>query len=105
MTVEGEPAVKVSFAESEIVEERTCEGILDSSFLGDVVGIEILFLREQLKASPPKDSRTGLPRWSHDPEVDAFYVHLSEGRAQEQSKVTVRAGIDARGAIVQLSVP
>lgn len=109
MTVEGEPVVKVSFDESEVVEERTCEGILDSNFLGEIVGLEILFLRDQLKARPPKGSAPpgsgrGVPRWSYDAEVDAFYVHLREGRSQEQSKVTVRAGIDSRGAVVELSL-
>lgn len=41
---------------------------------------------------------------SFDAEVDAFYVHLREGRSQEQSKVTVRARIDSQGVVVELSV-
>jgi hypothetical protein len=110
MTLEGEPVVRVSFAESEIVEERTCEGILDSTDFGDIIGVEILFFRDQLKAPPPKGSAppglgTGLPRCSYDQEVDAFYLRLSEGRSHKQSKVTVRAGIDSQGEVVQLSVP
>lgn len=110
MTIEGERTVKVSFGESEVVKERTCEGILDSSDFGDIIGLEILFFRDQLKAPPPKGSAppgsgTGLPRCSYDQEVDALYLRLSEGRSHKQSKVTVRAGMDSQGEVVQLSVP
>lgn len=83
------------------------EGIIDRTDLGDVIGLEILDLREQLNggAAPPRTS-TGLPRWSYDKEIDAFYIRITdlEDTASIQVPVVGTAVLDSASQLIRLEV-
>jgi hypothetical protein len=82
------------------------EGVLDETYLGEVVGLEILDLQAQLNgARAPKPlSSTPYPRWAYDDEIDAFYVHLTEGRAQVQRTIFGQAQYDDSKTITSFDV-
>ena len=86
-----------------VAREASFEGVIDKTDFGDIVGIEILDLRHQLSgATAPPSSMSGLPRWSYDDEIDAFYIRIADGAGQVQSVATDMAQIDAEGRLTRL---
>lgn len=79
--------------------------VIDQTDLGDVVGIEVLDLEQQLAGGrapvPPSD---GFPGWSYDKEIDAFYVRVADGRGQVQKAGSGTAYLDQEGQLSVLEV-
>lgn len=82
------------------------DGVLDQAALGEIVGVEILGLRSQVGGGEvPAAPLGGLPRWSYDDEIDAFYVRLAEETAPIQKPVAGTAILDTSGRLTSLEVP
>jgi len=82
--------------------------VVDLTYLGEVVGVEVLDFGRQLSGGTAPTSPKGAEvRWSYDPEVDAFYVHVAEGPGQVQRKATAVARLDSDGqlAVLELQLP
>jgi hypothetical protein len=93
--VAGHGALRVEF-----------DGVIDQTALGEVVGLEILDLRSQLgDGEVPPAPRDGLPRWSYDDEIDAFYIRLTDDTAPIQKRVCGTAVLEGSGLLVSLEVP
>ena len=81
------------------------EGVLDLTYLGEIIGIEILGLSLQLNGGHVlKSTGSGFPRWSYDDEVDALYIRITEGPGQVQATVFGRASLDASGGLIALEI-
>jgi hypothetical protein len=81
------------------------DGVLDQTAFGEVVGVEILDLRSQLgDGEVPPGPTGGLPRWSYDDEIDAFYVRVAEDTAPIQKAVVGTAVLDGAGQLASLEV-
>lgn len=78
--------------------------VLDRDDFGDFIGVEILSFFMQLHARMPLSPESGLQRWSYDGEMDAFYLHLREGRAAKQENAAGLASIDRGGVVASLRV-
>lgn len=79
--------------------------VIDQTDLGEIVGIEILDLVRQLAGGrAPSAPLAGFPRWSYDEEIDAFYVHLADGRAQVQKSGSCTAYVDQEGQLNALEL-
>jgi hypothetical protein len=107
------PAVRIedgnlqaTLSERDAVRTSPFECIVDRTGSGDLVGVEILSLHAQVGAIPPVTERTNdrAPRWSYDPEVDAFYLRVAVDTAPKQQKASGRAGIDESDMIVSIAV-
>lgn len=80
--------------------------VVDLTDFDEVVGVEILDLRKQLAGGTVGPSiEGGGIRWSYDAEMDALYLHVTDGRGQAQWRLTARGQLDAGGRLVQLDVP
>jgi hypothetical protein len=97
--------IAISFSSAPAARRARFECILDVDDLGDLTGIEILSFRKQLAATLPESPGYGWPRWAIDDEIDAFYLHLREGRAGHQEKAQGSAHIGDRGELTSLWVP
>lgn len=79
--------------------------VIDLTFLGEVVGVEVLDFGRQLSGgTAPSCLNNGDVRWSYDPEVDAFYVHVSDGPGQVQHADTAIAYLDSDGQLTVLEL-
>jgi uncharacterized protein YuzE len=82
------------------------ECVVDFTLDGRVVGFEILNIRGQLGSAPITPTLvTENFRWSYDPDVDATYFRLQEGRGQVQVKKKGMALLDEGRSLVGLRVP
>lgn len=81
------------------------EGVADLTDFDVVVGVEILDFRRQLDATAPASVAVGLPRWSYDGEMDAFYLHVADGTASAQRSVVGSAELDEAGHVLTLTIP
>jgi hypothetical protein len=80
--------------------------IVDMTYLGAIIGVEILDLRRQLNGGKVKPSTVkGNPRWSYDEEIDAFYLHVTTGPGQVQRKAKATVLLDSAGRVVRILVP
>lgn len=87
------------------VREIDFDCVVDQTDLGDVVGIEMLDLRQQLAGGrAPTRPFDGFPRWSYDDEIDAFYARVADGRAQVQKAGSGIAHMDVDGLLCVLEV-
>jgi hypothetical protein len=89
------------------VERVDFDAVLDQTDFGDLVGLEILDVRTQLGgAAVPSSPLEGTPRWSHDTEIDAFYIRLgvSDDRASIHKSVVGVAEIDQANRLASLQV-
>lgn len=94
--------------------ERTAEVmcIVDFSAFDEPIGIEIIGFKDQLGHEPPvcrsrfdrKDAQDVVPRWSYDPHVDAFYLHLKGDRAPKQKEIRGSADLGGDGSVLGLRV-
>jgi uncharacterized protein YuzE len=101
---DGELAIRLDDSETTSSMKVSC--VVDLTDFGDVVGVEILDLRRQLSGAVVESSHPASDiRWSYDAEIDAFYIHLMEGRGQVQVRVSATAYLDSRRRLVQLQVP
>lgn len=90
----------------EVARRIDFDGVLDQTALGEAVGVEILDLRSQLgDGEVPPAPASGLPRWSYDSEIDAFYVRLADDTAPIQKPFTGAASLDHGGRLVSIEVP
>lgn len=97
--------LKLAAASSAVEVEVQFDCVIDQSDFGDVVGVEILDLRQQLAGGRASASPTdGFPRWSYDDEIDAFYVRVAPGRAQVQQTGAGIAHVDREGLLCVLEV-
>jgi uncharacterized protein YuzE len=79
--------------------------VVDLTYLGDVVGVEILDFGRQLSGGvAPISPKGGGVRWSYDPEMDAFYIHVAEGSGQVQRKATAVAFLDSDGQLTAIEL-
>ncbi len=83
----------------------TFTGVVDLTDFYDVIGIEILDFHRQLGATSPPSDATGLPRWSYDDEMDAFYLRLADGSSPIQQSIVGNVEVDEDGLVAQLRIP
>ncbi len=90
--------------------EITVRCVLDFDQFGDVLGVEILNLKDQAGSScldvveeVLKGSVTAL-RYSYDDEVDAFYLRMSEGQSVDQKAVDGVLVLNDKGQIASLRI-
>jgi uncharacterized protein YuzE len=81
----------VRLGEGGVVQSVEVECVVDMTHYGDVAGIEILDFRRQLPRTVVQPAADESMRWSYDPEVDAFYLHLRDVSATSQVKTVCRA--------------
>lgn len=96
-------SAKVVFREAEPSREVPFECVLDLDDFGEVLGIEVLDFQGQIGAKPPPyDSSKGLPDWSYDEEMDAFYASFIERYSPKQEVRQGSAFVDSDGSVVRL---
>src|SRR2546421_10646171 len=96
----------VHFLDSPVARSVEVASVVDQNDFGDVTGVEILDLRRQLTGGVvDAPAASGRVRWSYDSEVDAFYVHVMEGRSQVQTSVTSEVSLDAAERVVSMKIP
>lgn len=84
---------------------RSFQGTIDLTDFGEVVGLEILDFQRQLQTSTPVEiKKEGLPRWSYDDEIDAFYLRLSAEPASAQEPVVGIADVDDMSRLTRLNI-
>lgn len=102
----SEEAVAIRFLDSPVSDSIEVACVIDQTDFGDVIGVEILDFRRQLRGgmieAHPSADRV---KWSYDQEMDAFYVHLTDGRSQVQTAVTGGVRLDSAQRVVLLEVP
>lgn len=82
------------------------DGILDQTTFGDIIGLEVLDLREQVGIVDIAPSPSvGIPRWSYDSEIDALYLRIADGHGYVQRHLIGRAGIDSSLTLVKVEIP
>jgi hypothetical protein len=80
--------------------------VVDLTYLDEVIGVEVLDLRRQTGGATPGPSPASSQlRWAYDDEIDAFYLHVADGRGQLQSSATANASLDSGGRLVRLEIP
>lgn len=102
----NEDVLSVRFLGSAVARTTEVACVVDQTDFGEVVGVEILGLRRQLSGGLVDAPRaSGEVRWSYDAEIDAFYLHVAEGRGQVQTAVTGKASLDSAQRLVLLEAP
>jgi uncharacterized protein YuzE len=100
-----EDVLQVRLGESQISHSIEVECVVDLTYVGDLVGIEILDLSRQLSGGTAlaqlSDSDV---RWSYDSEMDAFYLHVSDGRGQVQRAQSGIAHLNREDQLVGIDV-
>lgn len=93
----------VRFSEVHASTSSRVTAIFDLTKSGDAVGIEIRDLCRQSGVTLiPPGPLDGTPRWVFDDEIDAFYIHLRDGRSEQRLQGTVTLGIGGSGRLVSL---
>jgi hypothetical protein len=99
-------SVLIEFLPAPGCRNASFHGVVDVTDFGGLIGLEILDFRRQLdSAMPSRSAAHGLPRWSYDDEVDAFYVRVAEGVAGTQRSVVGTAVLDEAGRVTQIQIP
>jgi hypothetical protein len=79
---------------------------VDLTDFGDVLGVEVLDWSVQLSGAVLSANESDGPlRWSYDDEIDAFYLHLENGRSRIQKTEVALASVDASNNLVCLAFP
>lgn len=101
---EGE-ILGVDFGSASADRRVEIEVVVDRNAFGDVVGVEILDLQQQLASHVPLPvSSVDLPRWSYDDEIDAFYLRLRSDTATSQDMAIGTATLDQAGEMISLEI-
>lgn len=96
-------SARVVFRETEPSREVAFECVLDVDVFGEVLGIEVLDFQGQIGTKPPPyDSSKGLPNWSYDQEIDAFYARFIDRYSPRQEVRKGSAFVDSEGSVVCL---
>lgn len=96
----------IRFMEAMVSRSMKVICVIDQTDFGNVVGIEVLDFRRQLHGGLLQGPRSaGAVRWSYDDEIDAFYIHVMDGRGQIQASVVGTVGLDDAQRVVLLEVP
>jgi uncharacterized protein YuzE len=99
----SEETLAVRFSDSLVSRSVEVACVVDQTDFGDVIGVEILDFRRQLTGGMIEGLRSaGQIKWSYDPEMDALYVHLTDGRSQVQVSVIGRISLDSSQRVVLL---
>jgi uncharacterized protein YuzE len=80
--------------------------VVDLTYLGQVVGIEVLDFQRQLGEGvtvPRADF--GPLKWSYDNEMDALYIRIGQDRGQIQESANATVGLDLTQHVVRLEIP
>jgi uncharacterized protein YuzE len=109
--VREDEKLDVVFSSSDVSRpEITVRCVLDFDQFGDVLGIEILNLKDQAGSrcldvveEVLKGPVTDL-RYSYDDEVDAFYLRMSEGQSVDQKAVDGVLVLNDKGQIASLRI-
>lgn len=96
--------LSIRFLDSVVSESVEVACVVDQTDFGDVIGVEILDLRRQSGGLVEAPRASGSVRWSYDAEIDAFYVHVMEGRSQVQTSVTGKISLNSAQRVVMLEV-
>jgi hypothetical protein len=98
--------IVVRLREEEPARRLVFRCVLDRYSFGDVTGVEILDVKNQLDGAIIR-STTVTPdfRWSYSPEDDAFYLHIQRGPAPRQESVDGVALVSADNHLVCLELP
>ena len=102
----GDETVSIRFSDE--LPSQTVEVVctVDLTDFGEVIGVEALDWHRQLSGGVlDAPSACGQVRWAYDEEVDAFYIHLMEGRSQIQKSVVGKVSLDSNRRVVLLEVP
>ena len=91
-------------AHGRAIREVAFDCTIDLDDFGELIGVEILAFAETFNAHAPPSPGSGHPQWSYDPEIDAFYLRLSNGSAPRQETKHGLAGIDAMGLVISLII-
>ena len=99
-------AVSIRFADQLPSQSIEVKCTVDLTDFGDVIGVEVLDWRRQLSDGVlDAQSVRGPVLWSYDEEIDAFYIHVTEGRSQIQRSAVAEVGLDSNRRVVLLKVP
>lgn len=82
----GDGRLRITVSNGTALRTEQFDCIIDRDDFNRAIGVEVLGFNEQLKADVPSSPELGQPRWSYDSEVDAFYLHVREGRVTHQEK-------------------
>jgi uncharacterized protein YuzE len=85
-------------------ESASFEGVLDLDDFGKIVGVEILDFQAQVGGSVGNSPVDGV-RWSYDREIDAFYLHITDGQGSVQRSVLGMVSLDPRGRAIEVELP
>ena len=97
--------ISIRFVDSDTTQSIDVTCVVDYTDFGDVVGIEILDWCHQLSGGQvDAPSVSGQLRWSYDNEIDALYIHTTDGRGQNQKRMTATVTLDANQRVVTLEV-
>ncbi len=105
-TVIDDGTVSVWFSDELPSQSIEVKCTVDLTDFGEMIGVEVLDWHNQLSGAVlDAPSAFVKIRWSYDEEVDAFYLHLVDGRGQIQRSVVGKVGIDSNRRVVLLEVP
>ncbi|TMK38818.1 MAG: hypothetical protein E6G56_13580 [Actinobacteria bacterium] len=94
----------VRLASGEMARRLSLDCVVDLTGTGDVVGVEILDFRRQLRDVDVPDVQCSNGHSSYDPEMDAFYLRLGAGPAPVQKKTSGIALVDSHAHVLGLEV-
>ncbi|HEY5943617.1 MAG TPA: hypothetical protein VIT89_12260 [Solirubrobacterales bacterium] len=102
-SIDEDGSAQVVFKAIEPSQEVPFECVLDLDDFGVVLGIEVLDFKRQIGVKPPPyDPSKGMPRWSYDEEIDAFYVRFVDRHSPRQEVREGSAFVDPEGSVVSL---
>lgn len=99
-----ERKLTVKWSDRPMVRRPSFECVVDWAGLGELIGVEILFFRQQLGAVPPARANSGGVTWSYDEEEDAFYLRLAQGTAPRQQSAKGVACVDGDDLLLAMDI-
>lgn len=97
--------LRIRLRDSPVVRTVEIDCVLDYTDFGEIIGIEVLDLKRQLDGGSVEPINDAHPlRTSYDGEIDALYLHVSQGRGQRQQRALARCDLDAENRVIGLEV-
>ena len=93
-----------SVALGSTVQVELVEAVVDLDESGDILGVEILGLTERHPSLQTTEETAVSPRVAVDPDADATYVRLRQGRSVDQVVRIAAVAFDATDRLVGLTV-